>query len=156
MQLKMFSIPALDPGDAVEEMNVFLRTHRILSLDRRLVGADATAFWAVSVEYLERGAEGTGVNGARSKDKVDYKEVLNPADFAVFSKLRELRKAIAEKEAIPPYSVFTNEQLAAMVTGKVDSVAGLGRIDGVGTARIEKYGPRFLEALKDGTRKEAA
>jgi hypothetical protein len=51
---------------------------------------------------------------------VDYKEVLNEADFAVFSRLRDLRKVIAEKEAVPAYAIFTNEQLAAMVTGKVD------------------------------------
>jgi hypothetical protein len=51
---------------------------------------------------------------------VDYKEVMNEADFAVFSRLRDLRKVIAEKEAVPAYAIFTNEQLAAMVTGKVD------------------------------------
>ena len=91
MQLKMFSIPALDPGEATEEMNRFLRGHRVLSIEKRLVGADASAFWALSVEYLERMGEGSGVTGARSKDKVDYKVLLTPADFAIYSKLRDLR-----------------------------------------------------------------
>lgn len=40
-----------------------------------------------------------------------------------------------------------------MVTGKVDSLAALGKIDGVGAARIEKYGAAFLALL---TGKEAA
>jgi superfamily II DNA helicase RecQ len=76
--------------------------------------------------------------------------VLNEADFVVFSKLRDLRKAVAEKEGAPAYSVFTNEQLAAMVTGRVESQAALGKIDGVGSARLEKYGSAFVDALKAG------
>ncbi|MFZ4768412.1 MAG: hypothetical protein ACOYMN_25985 [Roseimicrobium sp.] len=44
----MFSIPALDPGEGTEEMNHFLRGHRILSVEKRLVGSDAAAFWAES------------------------------------------------------------------------------------------------------------
>ena len=47
MQLKMFSIPALDPGEGTEEMNRFLRGHRVLSVEKRLVGGDASAFWLV-------------------------------------------------------------------------------------------------------------
>ena len=55
---------------------------------------------------------------AATGPKIDYKEVLNEVDFAVFARLRDLRKVISDKEAIPAYSIFTNEQLAAMVTGQ--------------------------------------
>ena len=75
------------------------------------------------------------------------REVLSPEDFAVYVRLRELRKTIAAEEAIPPYSVFTNEQLAAIVTGRVSSKADLGKIAGIGEARLEKYGSRFLSLL---------
>ena len=50
------------------------------------------------------------------KQRVDYKEVLSPADFALFAKLRDWRKATAEQEGIPVYAVLTNEQLAAIAT----------------------------------------
>ena len=43
--------------------------------------------------------------------------------------------------------VFTNEQLAQMVQGRATTRSDLEKIDGVGDARIEKYGPRFLELL---------
>ena len=49
MQLMMFAIPALNPGGAVEEMNRFLRSHRVLSVDRQLVGGDTKAYWAERV-----------------------------------------------------------------------------------------------------------
>ncbi len=73
--------------------------------------------------------------------------MLSPEDFAVFSKLREVRKALAERDAVPPYAVFTNEQLAAMVTGKVTTPAALAKLDGVGAARIEKYSAPMLAVL---------
>jgi superfamily II DNA helicase RecQ len=63
------------------------------------------------------------------------------------SKLREWRKGVAEKEAIPVYAVLSNEQLAAMVQNKVGSKAGLKAIEGVGDARVEKYGDALLHVL---------
>ena len=39
--------------------------------------------------------------------------MLKPEEFEVFSRLREWRKAAAEKEGVPVYTVLTNEQLAA-------------------------------------------
>jgi len=49
---------------------------------------------------------------------------------------------------VPPYAVFTNEQLAEMVRRPVQTLAGLAGIDGVGAARVEKYGPAVLEILR--------
>ena len=46
---------------------------------------------------------------------MDYKEILKSEDFAVFARLRDLRKEIAQAEAVPVYTVFTNEQLAQLV-----------------------------------------
>ena len=44
--------------------------------------------------------------------------------------------------------MFTNEQLAEMVRRPVQTLAGLAGIDGVGAARVEKYGPAVLEILR--------
>jgi superfamily II DNA helicase RecQ len=103
------------------------------------------SFWAFCIEFLD-GVLGAD-KGRGGGPKIDYKEVLDEAQFAVFARLRDLRKALSEKEAIPAYSIFTNEQLAAMVTGKVDSLAAMGTIPGVGAARLEKYGAAFLAQL---------
>ena len=62
---------------------------------------------------------------------------------------RDLRKQLVEKEAVPVYAVFTNEQLAAMVTARVNSLAALGKINGIGKSQVEKYGDVFLSMLKD-------
>lgn len=151
MQLKVFSVSAQGGEEAVEEMNRFLRSHRVLSIEKRMV--EQGGYWSFCVEYLERGGEGGGPGVAdRAKRGVDYKEILSAEDFAVFAKLRDLRKEMAEKEGVPAYAVFTNEQLAAMVTGKVDTQAAMGKIDGIGSARLEKYASAFLEVLKNVAR----
>ena len=92
--------------------------------------------------------------------RVDYREILSESDFAVYAKLRSLRKSMAEKDGLPAYTLFTNEQLAAMVQQRVTSLRALEEIQGIGAARVKKYGAAFLEILQtmragaDGERRE--
>lgn len=75
--------------------------------------------------------------------------MLNEQDFAVYAKLRALRKELAEKEGIPAYAVLTNEQMAEMVQRRVQTKAALREIAGIGDARIDKYGESFLQLLRE-------
>jgi superfamily II DNA helicase RecQ len=97
------------------------------------------------VSYLDRGGRPPSETIAR---RIDYRERLSEADFAIYAKLRSLRKSIAERDGLPAYALFTNEQLAAMVQQRVTSLKGLEEIPGVGPARVSKYGAAFLEILR--------
>ncbi len=149
MKYRFFHIPVLDPEPQTEELNRLLGRHRILSVDRHLVADGWNSYWALSVCYADTetapGATGEATSGR--KPKVDYREVLNQPDFAVYAALRSLRKELAEREGVPAYALFTNEQLAAMVQTRVRTAAALGEIEGVGKARVEKYGAAFLQVL---------
>ena len=68
----------------------------------------------------------------------------------MFSRLREWRKGAAEKEGVPAYVVLSNEQLAQMVQKKVATKTGLREIEGVGDARVEKYGEAVLQVMAGG------
>jgi len=131
MPFEFIQIPANGQGSAKEELNKLLRGGRIASVRKEFVPNGEDSFWAFCIEFLEGSLGVVDKSRSSSGPKIDYKEVLNEADFAVFAKLRDLRKAISEKEAIPAYSIFTNEQLAAMVTGKVDSLTAMGTIPGM-------------------------
>ena len=150
MQIRVFTLRALDADDhGVEDLNAFLRSHRIASVERQFVADGANSFWSVCVTFTEGGSNPTPSNRADgSKKRIDYREVLNEHDFAVFAKLRTLRKALADREGIPAYALFTNDQLAEIVKRNVASKKALGEINGVGEARVEKYGTQFLEALQ--------
>lgn len=150
MPFEFIQIPANGQGSAKEELNKLLRGGRIASVRKEFVAHGEDSFWAFCIEYLD-GALGTdrGRSGGGNSPKVDYKDILSEGDFARFVKLRDLRKMLSEKEAIPAYSIFTNEQLAAMVTGKVETLSALGAIAGIGAARLDKYGKVFLECLRE-------
>ena len=145
MQLKLFLLPVKNLDAAEAEMNAFLRSHRVLAVKKEFVADGENSFWTFCVEYLDSTAGAASWSG--KGPKVDYKEVLKPEEFEVFSRLREWRKAAAEKEGVPVYTVLTNEQLAQMVQKKVSSKAGLKEIEGVGEGRVEKYGEAVLRLL---------
>ena len=110
MPYKSFVIPVQHAGWAERELNAFIGSHRVLSVERQLVDQGENSFWAIWVDYLESpSGAATEPGGERSKKRIDYKEVLSPEDFEVFAELRTLRKEIATKEGVQLYAVFTNE-----------------------------------------------
>lgn len=150
MSFRFFAIPACNPGAAETELNRLLAASRVLSVERQLVLAGEASFWAVCVSLAPGAGPLPDALKAEpsSGRRIDYREVLDETDFAVFAQLRALRKAISEAEGVAQYAVFTNEQLASMVRGRVRTREALGRIDGVGPARLERYTERFLAVLQ--------
>jgi len=151
MKHRFFTIPALHPAQGQDELNRFCAACRVVSLDKQFVADGGASYWSVCVGYQDTGGEAPG----QRKPRVDYKEVLSEGDFVLFDRLRRLRKELAEGEGVPAYALFTNEQLAEMTRRRVDSLSALGEIDGVGAARIEKYGASFLATLRDAVRGES-
>lgn len=145
MLTQFFWIPAARPGAAAEALNGFVRSHRVLSVQRELVVDGPNSAWAVLVTYVE----GDGRPPSLQRGRVDYREVLSEPDFAVYARLRALRKETAEREGVPAYAVFTNEQLADMVRKGARSMADLRAIEGVGESRARKFGAEFLAALAE-------
>jgi superfamily II DNA helicase RecQ len=144
MKLRFFRVRVQDPGQDAEELNTFLASHRVLSVERHFVSDGSSSAWAICVNYLSSG----GRPALEKRGRVDYREVLPEAEFSLFAKLRSLRKSMAEKEGVPAYALFTNEQLAEMVRRRVKTQTALEKIEGVGPARSEKYGANFLDVLK--------
>ncbi len=137
IQNKFFRIPAVDSSAAEDELNRFLRSVKPVMVQKEFVALAEYSFWAVAVEYISDG-NSSSVSGKKSK--IDYKAVLSPEDFAVFARLRDWRKKAAMEEGVPPYVIFTNEQLARMTEQRMTSMTQVRSIDGIGEARVKKYG----------------
>ena len=76
-------------------------------------------------------------------------KVLTTEEFAVFSKLRELRKELASKDGVPPFVVFTDEQLASIVKQKPENLGKLTAIQGIGQVKAEKYGDAVIKTINE-------
>jgi superfamily II DNA helicase RecQ len=147
MALKFFIVPAFDPAAAEAKINAFPGRHRVVTIERRWVEQGGGSFWAICVDHFPAGGSDNRRTAALGRNRVDYRQVLSPEEFVVFSRLRELRKQIAQSEAVPVYAIFTNEQLAQAVQHRCRSADALKAIDGFGDARIEKYGEQLLAIL---------
>ena len=82
--------------------------------------------------------------------------VPSPADARLLEQLRSLRSSIAREDKVPAYVVFADRTLIEMAVRRPRSPYALGEIRGVGPAKIEKYGDRFLALLRDADDTEAA
>jgi len=138
-----------DPSAAEAELNAFLREHRVLKVRPQFVEAGEDSFWSFCVEDVEaRVGAAERPPGRSGKERIDYRERLKPDEFQAYLKLRELRKDLATQDTVPVYLVFTNDQLSQIASIKPQTKADLGKIDGVGATRVEKYGERVIAFSK--------
>lgn len=150
VQYKSFYLPVKMYNDDIEtELNQFLNSSRINNIHREFVANGDHSFWSVLIEYIINDkSTGKSESSKADKKRIDYREVLSPQDFALFAKIREWRKMEAEKEKIPVYSVFTNEQLSIISTRRITTKNGLQKLDGVGEARVNKYADSVIKIVQ--------
>jgi ATP-dependent DNA helicase RecQ len=72
----------------------------------------------------------------------------NPEGDPLFEALRARRRDLAKESGVPPYVIFHDSTLREMAELKPTSLAALGRISGVGQAKLERYGVPFVEVIQ--------
>lgn len=73
---------------------------------------------------------------------------LNPVGDPLFDALRALRRDLAREAGVPPYVIFHDSVLREMAASRPADLAEMGRIGGVGTRKLDAYGDRFLEVIR--------
>lgn len=149
MPYKIFRVPSCGCEASEQELNGFLGNHKVIRVTQEFVNVGVDSFWSFCVDYLEQGSGSKDNGSGRRRSKVDYKEILEPDEFTLFASLRDLRKELAQSEAVPVYAIFTNEQLAHIVQQRASTKESLRAISGLGDARIRKYGERVIEVTRD-------
>lgn len=71
------------------------------------------------------------------------------SEETLFETLRRLRAQIAKEEKVPPYIVFSDKTLTHMCIVKPEDKEEMLSVSGVGEFKYEKYGERFLEAIRN-------
>jgi ATP-dependent DNA helicase RecQ len=81
---------------------------------------------------------------------------LSESDGRLFASLKQLRSTIAREEQVPAYVVFPDRTLAEMAVRRPRTLAAMEGVRGVGPAKLQKYGPRFLAVIHSTNDTEAA
>ena len=144
MQIRIFNVPLIDSGESLAEMNRFLAGHKVIEVEQRFFQNEKSGCWSFCVRYLPTTSN---VQNAL-KEKIDYKQVLSEAEFAVFSKLREIRKQISITDVVPAYAVFTDEELAGITKLPIIEENKLLTVKGIGEKKVAKYGKQFVEMFE--------
>ena len=69
-------------------------------------------------------------------------------DPALYSMLKDLRKKLSKKFALPPYVIFQDPSLEAMATTYPITMDELQNIIGVGAGKAKRYGQEFIDLIK--------
>ncbi len=69
-------------------------------------------------------------------------------DENLFIQLKELRKSVAKRHGIPPYTVFMDPSLEDMTVQYPVTVDEIGKTYGVGEGKAKKYGKEFADFIR--------
>ena len=72
-------------------------------------------------------------------------------DENLFEELRALRKRLADYQDVPAFVVFGDVSLRHMASAFPQSMEEFSDISGVGKAKLERYGPEFLQIIRSYT-----
>ena len=67
----------------------------------------------------------------------------------LFEALRGVRRELAAAAGVPPYVIFHDSTLREIVAARPASLAELARVQGVGAAKLERYGAAMLAAVAE-------
>jgi ATP-dependent DNA helicase RecQ len=66
----------------------------------------------------------------------------------LFDALREERRRLAKDGNVPPYVIFHDSTLREIAAARPASLAELGQVQGVGSAKLERYGEAMLAVVR--------
>jgi ATP-dependent DNA helicase RecQ len=72
-----------------------------------------------------------------------------PPRPALLESLKRWRLERAREDGVPPYVVFHDRTLLEIAGRAPDSLEALGDVPGVGPAKLDRYGSRVLELVKE-------
>ncbi|WP_045524708.1 DNA helicase RecQ [Neobacillus niacini] len=87
-----------------------------------------------------------GKNNVHRRETVKVREISK--DDPLFETLREVRRAIAETENVPPFVIFSDAALKDMCAKLPKTNQEFLTVSGVGEHKLQKYGLDFIQAIR--------
>ena len=107
--------------------------------------------WMKLAKEQTKSEQETQKKSRKKKSALAGSGEFTEAEENLFETLRKLRAQIAKEEKVPPYIVFSDKTLAHMCIIKPVNKEEMLSVSGVGEFKYEKYGERFLAAVREQT-----
>jgi len=146
MQIKLFTVPVGLVNQFNDEINSFLRSHKVVDYQKKLVEHAEGVFWCFYFSYVH-----DDFKEYTQKEKIDYMKVLDEKAFKVFSKLRDWRRKISAEEGVAAFVVFTDAELAEISKLPEINCNAMKTIKGISQKKIEKYGELIVKTILEPT-----
>jgi len=144
MQIKTFILPVLSAESSEEALNKFLRSHRVLQLERHFC-SENSGYWAILVEYVD-GDLTDSVPPAHRRDRQNAAQDLNDDEKQRYEVYRQVRSTLATKNAVPAYLIFTNEELATLAKLPELNETTIKEVKSIAPSRLKAYIEHFYTA----------
>ena len=90
----------------------------------------------------------TAKTSPRAKRATAAAAMVEEADATLLAALKALRSKLAQAQRVPAYVVFSDRTLVELATHRPASPAAMREIHGIGDAKLERYGPAFLDVIR--------
>src|SRR5690606_8469374 len=92
----------------------------------------------------------------KSRGQSSLSQTIAPHEEPLWEALRACRKRLADEQGVPPYVIFHDSTLLAILRERPLSEAELLQISGVGQRKQERYGEPFLAVVSDFVQAKSA
>lgn len=145
LQMKFITVPLMHRDEAEAELNLFLRTHKVLRTEHFLIMERQLDVVLIEYElggHPEKKVDTNDVKQLKKKTKKteDYINELTDETLKVrLQRFVKIRKGIADHEGIAPYFVFTNEELMHFLEMPILNAETSSSITDVDSRKLQKY-----------------
>ncbi|MEZ0315608.1 MAG: DNA helicase RecQ [Methylophilaceae bacterium] len=100
--------------------------------------------------WQRRDAEPAKRNISKTERSARAREAFAGAnEDPLWQALKAKRMELAKEQGVPPYVIFHDSTLLEILNQRPGNLTELGKITGVGQAKLAKYGDDFLQVLED-------
>ncbi|MDZ4202199.1 MAG: DNA helicase RecQ [Gallionella sp.] len=100
--------------------------------------------------WLRRDADPVKRKAQRAERGAKSREPFAGAgDDPLWLALKAKRTELAREQGVPPYVIFHDSTLVEILNRRPQTLDEMGRISGVGQAKLAKYGDAFLQVVED-------
>ena len=151
MFVRIFTLrfSAATDGFDNQVVQAFLADKEVFSIHDYFFEKDGVPYIVLVVCYRTTNIAPVVEESTDKKSKRDetWRELLTEADWPLFNSLRNWRNERSQQEGIPPYVICNNRQLAQIIKSRCRTLEELRQIEGIGDAKLKKYGQHLLAML---------